>query len=289
MCAEDPNLVSIIMPAYNCEDTIENSIISALHQTFTHFELIIIDDQSIDKTAEVIRRFAEQDKRIKFLKTVQNGGPAKARNIGISAARGRYLAFLDSDDAWLPRKLEIQLGAMQKNNAVFCFSSYVIFRHGSLYGTVYRAPETTSFELMLSGSVVGCLTVVYDRVMLGDHLFSNGAEYLEGSFWSKFINYIGHEDYSTWLKIFQKIDSKSSKLIVGVSEPLALYRLREGSFSASKIRSAIFQFLIYRLIFKLSLARSLYHMVCYFYNALVKRAVRFVRRSDLEYRFAERI
>src|SRR5690554_3195610 len=116
--------VSVITANYNCERFIEATIKSVLSQSFANFEMIIVDDCSTDRGVEIIRKYCSLDPRIKLIELQQNSGPAVARNVAIEVARGRFLAFLDSDDQWTPDKLEIQIDFMKKNELALTFTEY---------------------------------------------------------------------------------------------------------------------------------------------------------------------
>ena len=119
-------LVSIITPCYNSEKFIEECITSVLNQSYQNWEMLIVDDNSSDNSSILIKSYSKQDDRIKPIFLNDNLGPAMARNKAISIAKGKYIAFLDSDDIWLPKKLEIQINFMKKNNCSFVFSSYSV-------------------------------------------------------------------------------------------------------------------------------------------------------------------
>lgn len=121
---KDNCIVSIITPIYNCEQFLQETIQSVLNQTYTNWELILIDDCSTDNSLSIAETAAQRDSRIRVIKLDQNSGPAVARNIGIKKAKGKYIAFLDSDDMWFPNKLEKQLSFMEKNQIPFTYTGY---------------------------------------------------------------------------------------------------------------------------------------------------------------------
>ncbi len=157
-------LVSIITPSYNSAKFIAETIDSVRAQTFKNWELIIVDDCSTDGSVEIIKKYQKQDKRIRLEVLLVNSGPAVARNRGIELAQGRYIAFIDSDDRWLPEKLEKQIAFMQETGAAFSHCWYIkTDEQGKPNGRVNHPPpyELTYHELLKSNRI-GCLTVMID-------------------------------------------------------------------------------------------------------------------------------
>ena len=164
-------LVSIIMPAYNSARFIGEAINSVLAQTYTNWELLIVDDCSKDSTAEIVAAFS--DPRIHYQRNVNNMGAAETRNQALKRAQGRYIAFLDSDDLWEPEKLEKQIAFMEKNGYAFTFSDYRIMKeNGTWTGKILHMPASLSYHQYLRNTAIGCLTVVIDRLKTGDFLMS---------------------------------------------------------------------------------------------------------------------
>ena len=254
-----PPLVSVIMPTHNASRTIAAAIYSVQSQTFRDWELLIIDDASTDNTADVVRAAATADQRICWLYSHAisgegrdvAAGPAATRNRGLAVARGRYIAFLDADDYWQSDKLQRQLAVLRESGAAFCYSSYVIFRDGDREGRVFRVPATTSFAAMLSGSVIGCSTVLYDRDLLGVQVFDDGVTALKNSVWRFVFDRVGHEDYIAWMRLLALIDRKHLVTAQGIDEPLVFYRVSKGSISARKWRVAAYQFFNYAVMLRL--------------------------------------
>ena len=161
-------LVSIIMPAYNAARFIRHSIQSVLQQSFQNWELLVTDDASTDNTPQVLEMAATQDPRIKVFLLKQNQGPGAARNHSLSQAKGRYIAFLDSDDLWLPHKLEQQLRFMQNRQSAFTFASYsLINQQGEDLHKTIHAPASITYRQYLRNTIIGCLTVMIDREKTG--------------------------------------------------------------------------------------------------------------------------
>lgn len=159
-------LVSVIMPAYNTEKYIEASIRSVISQTYTNWELIIVDDCSSDGTEDIIRSFMG-DSRIKLLKNEKNGGAAVSRNYALREAKGKWIAFLDSDDVWLPEKLEKQIDFMSKNDYAFSFTDYRTCLNGEWLPFVHTAPSKIGKALIRRFCFFSTITVMYDREKIG--------------------------------------------------------------------------------------------------------------------------
>ena len=160
---------SIIMPAYNNARFIGDSIRSVLAQTYINWELLIVDDCSKDNTAEIVESF--HDPRIHYQRNAHNMGAAETRNQALKIAKGRYIAFLDSDDLWEPEKLEKQITFMEKNGYAFTFSDYQIMQeNGTQTGNILHMPASLNYHQYLRNTAIGCLTVVIDRSKTGDFL-----------------------------------------------------------------------------------------------------------------------
>lgn len=240
------DLVSIIMPAYNAEKYIEEAIQSVLKQTYTNWELIIVNDSSVDDTEKIIKKYKEQDKRIKLYSLPKNQGVANARNTALQNAVGRYIAFLDSDDMWLPEKLEKQIGFMKINNYVFTYHQYRHFASRDKVGKIVNIPLKLGYKEALKGNSMGCLTVCLDKSKIKPFLMPQQR----------------HEDYITWLNIL-----KENKIVAyGLQDDLARYRIgTKESVSANKVKSAIWTWNIYRDSQKLTIMES---MRCFGYYVI---------------------
>jgi len=244
------NLVSIITPSYNSEKFISETIKSVLNQTYDNWEMIIVDDCSSDNSNEIIKEYSKKDGRIKLIKLEKNSGPAVARNRAIKEAKGRYIAFLDSDDLWMPNKLEKQVEFMKKNNLAFTYSSYYLIDEENHDIGLFNAPERISYRSMLKTCSVGCLTAIYDTNVLGKIYMPN---------------IIKRQDYGLWLKILKIVGETK-----GIKEPLAFYRIRKNSVSSNKIKAAKYQWKIYRDVENLNLFKSFYYFIHYAYYGLKK-------------------
>lgn len=157
-------LVSIITPAYNAADYIAETIESVLAQTYKNWEMLIVNDCSKDNTSEIVQSYAAKDKRIKLINLKQNSGAAVARNTAIQNAKGRYIAFLDSDDLWKKEKLQKQLSFMQQNDYAFTFTEYQYLKlKPDEKLRIIKVPRSLTYEQSLKNTIIGCLTVIVDR------------------------------------------------------------------------------------------------------------------------------
>jgi len=246
-------MVSIITPAYNSEQFISQTIESVLCQTYTNWEMIIVDDGSTDNSVQIVEKYIQKDSRIKLIKLEKNSGPAIARNKAISEAKGRYIAFLDADDLWLAEKLNKQILFMDNNNLSFTYSSYhLIDENNHMFGT-FKTRGYISYKSMLKTCSVGCLTAIYDTQVLGKQYMPNIAK---------------RQDYGLWLQILKDINSTK-----GIIEPLATYRIVSNSVSSNKLTAALYQWKIYRDVEKLNLWKSIYYFVHYAIYGIVKYRV----------------
>ena len=160
----EKGLVSIITPNYNCEKFIEETINSVLAQTYNNWEMIIVDDCSSDKSFEIACAYSNKDKRIKVFKNEKNSGAAISRNKAIEMSRGEYLAFLDSDDIWMPNKIQTQLSFMKQHNCDFSFTEYEhIDENGISLKKIAKVINKLTYRKMLFHCWPGCLTVMYNQ------------------------------------------------------------------------------------------------------------------------------
>jgi len=243
-------LVSIIMPAYNAEKYIAESIDSVLNQHYSSWELLIIDDCSKDATSQIIKRYSIRDNRIKSIVLPYNVGVAGARNAGIDKAKGRYLAFLDSDDLWLPQKLAVQIEFMQKNNIAFSYTQYRQFNgEKKNSGSIIKVEKMVEYRALLKGNTIGCLTVVIDRKYISEFR----------------MPLCRHEDYVTWLNIL-----KQGYVAYGLNEDLARYRKSISSLSGNKFKSIWWTWMVYTKTQNLSKNNALKYLLFYIVKGIKK-------------------
>lgn len=212
------DLVSIIMPSYNTAAYIKQSIESVLKQSYTNWELIIVDDCSSDNTDEVVKSI--NDVRVKYLKNEKNSGAALSRNRALREAKGRWIAFLDSDDLWMPEKLEKQIRFMEKNGYYFSYTNYEeIDIDGNKTGVKITGPKRITKTGMFNYCWPGCLTVMYDASKVGHIQIEDIKK---------------NNDYAMWLKVCKKTDCYL------LDEYLGQYRKgRVGSVSTHSIKTMI--------------------------------------------------
>jgi teichuronic acid biosynthesis glycosyltransferase TuaG len=246
--------VSVVMPLYNSAAFMAESVESVIHQTFPDFELILVDDCSTDNTLAVARGFAEADGRIRIVAQSANGGACAARNAGISAARGRYIAFLDSDDLWKQDKLAVQISGMQQKDAAFSYTDYIVTdEHGAVI-RLASAPEKMSYRDLLKNTAIGCSTVIYDSDRIGKQQFPSIRK---------------HEDLALWLSILRDIDYAHR-----CGPAMTFYRVRPGSLSSDKLKAASYTWEIYRKIEGLPLPAAAYYFSRYALSAVRRRLFR---------------
>ncbi|QXD13567.1 glycosyltransferase (plasmid) [Lactiplantibacillus plantarum 2025] len=242
-------LVSIIMPVHNSEEYIGLAIKSVQKQSYNNWELIIIDDYSKDNTRNIIIEYSK-DKRIKVISLQENIGIAGARNKAIRKAKGKYIAFLDSDDLWTADKLKKQINYMEQFKSYFTYTFYqVIDNSNSNIRLVDKMPKELDYSELLKSNSIGLLTVVINSELIKKELMPD----------------IPHEDYATWLNILHK--GYKAKLIPLV---LASYRVQNNSRSSNKVKSMIWTWKIYRQNQHLSLILSIYYLLHYIYYGLRK-------------------
>lgn len=244
-------VVSVIMPAYNAAKYISESIQSVLQQTFTDWELLVVDDCSTDETYALMQRFAMQDSRIHVFQTPVNSRTAVCRNLAMKYAKGRYLAFLDSDDLWLPNKLERQLEFMRENGYAFTFTDYTtIYADGSPTGKRVCVPVSLTYHQYLRNTIIGCLTVMVDVEQTGS--------FEEPRLYSA-------QDMAGWLQIM-----KRGFKAYGLREALSVYRLHRHTNTHNKVKAAMRIWRVYALE-ELNFFYALFCWIDYAFHAVKKR------------------
>src|SRR5258708_25974209 len=206
-------LVSVIMTSYNSSAYIARAIESVVAQTYEFWELIIVDDMSTDITAQLVGMLAGQDKRIRFIRGDERGGPAKSRNRGIRLAQGRFIAFLDSDDVWLPQKLDRQVSLMTFNGAALTYTAYQKMNaDGVIWPSPITVPETLSYRDLLKTNHIGCLTAMYDTRQLVKLYMPEDTKREDLRLWLQIAKLMHHhEDYAFWLSILKSIGPTRSR------------------------------------------------------------------------------
>ncbi|NBI29325.1 glycosyltransferase family 2 protein [Chengkuizengella marina] len=244
------DLVSIIMPAYNCGDYIGFTIDSVIAQKYKNWELILVDDCSTDNTKEIVKEYMVNDHRIKYYKLEENSGAAVARNKALDLAKGKYIAFLDSDDVWFPEKLSKQISFMKVNRYNFTCTSYTkIDELGNYLNRTIRAQSIRDYDGVLK-TCPGNSTVIYNAEKLGKF---------------KIPNIKKRNDYVMWLQVIKK-----EKYLYGIEEPLSSHRIRTDAISSNKFSLVGYHWKVYREIEKLSLIKSSYLIIYWIITTLFK-------------------
>ncbi len=243
--------VSVITPCYNAELTLAETIESVLAQTFQDWEMLIVDDCSTDGSAGVAKRYASHDSRIKYFRTdAPSGSPSLPRNIGLDNATGEYIAFLDSDDLWLPTKLAEQILFAKKTDHGFIYSDYEKMDWmGIRNDRKILMPEKSSFWSVLESCTIPCLTVMLRRDIIGDTRFKE----------------IPKEDFAFWLDILRKgIQAYNTGRIH------ALYREQKSSRSSNKLEMIRQQWHVLRSVQGCNRFLSTYFTSIYLFKGFFK-------------------
>lgn len=246
-------LVSIVVPVFNAGAYIEETIAMVCAQTYEQWELLLVDDCSSDDGKEKIKEFCRKDSRVHLIEKEKNEGAALARNTGIDRASGRYLAFLDADDVWLPEKLEKELQFMEEKQAAFVFSSYE-FGDEQAKGTgkIVRVPKTLSYREALSRTVIFTTTVLFDTGKIDKGMLE--------------MPNVKSEDTATWWRILRQ-----GYTAYGLDEVLAIYRRPRKSLSSNKLVAISRIWNLYRNEEKLSLPDSIYQFILWAFRASLRR------------------
>ncbi len=244
--------VSIITPCYNPGIELIKTIKSVQSQSYSDYEHLIIDDSSSIVMSEELLSIISSDPKIRFISRSWNAGPAVTRNRGISEAKGRFIAFLDSDDIWHSEKLKTQIDFMVKHQIALSYTSYeVIDTRGKILG-IRNPPSEMSYTDILKSNQIGCLTAIYDTSIVGKLFMPN---------------ILKRQDMGLWLKI-----TKLGHIARGiVDKPLARYTLGENTVSSNKLSVLKYQWRIYREVEKLSFVRSVNYFRHYAYRGLIRK------------------
>ena len=244
--------VSVVMPAYNCEATLQESVESVLRQTAENWELLILDDSSRDGTFKLMRRLAELDSRIRIFRNDRNMGVGRTRNRGVGLAEGDWIAFLDSDDLWTQDKLEKQLSLLASfpGTGLFYTGSSFIRSDGTPMDYILHVPETLDRKKLLKQNLISCSSVLAEKKLLEKYPMPAGAGM--------------HEDFAVWLRILEE-----SSPARGLDEPLLIYRRSASSKSGNKWKAAKMNWNTYRAV-GLDPVRACYYMAWYAVNGLKK-------------------
>ena len=244
------SLISIITPLYNTGHLVSETIESVLKQSYLNWELIIVDDCSQDNSAEIVKKYIQNDNRIKLFEFTENKGCATARNYAIKIAKGEFIAFLDSDDLWHEDKLSVQIDYMSRNSVFATHTSYIKFYNTNKRPKTIGAIRKIDYNRMLCGNPIGCLTFVYNQSVLGKFYFDK--------------DYLISEDYAAWIDISRRCE------IVGIDKVLAFYRVHHGGKSSKKYKPAIDTWNILYVKENLGLFKTIYYFSKYLLNYVKK-------------------
>ena len=245
-------LISIIMPSYNCEKWIKETIKCVQNQTYDHWELVITDDASTDKTVELIKQEQAFDNRIKLFVSEKNQGAGKSRNNSLSHCQGRYIAFFDSDDLWVPEKLEHQLVYMKAHNIAMCYTDYDLVNEDGEYRKTISVPKSITYDGYLKRPITCTHSIMFDTKVVDKKLLEM-PDIRRG------------QDGATWLQVL-----KSGIVGYALNESLAKYRRHDGSLSNNKLNAIKRMWFLYRKVEKLSFPYSCVCFVSYAINAVKK-------------------
>ncbi|EJY0884479.1 glycosyltransferase [Vibrio cholerae] len=243
--------VSVIMPLYNSARFLSSSIESVINQTYKNWELLLIDDCSKDDSVIIAQSYSDQDKRIRLLRLSKNSGAAIARNKGIEQAKGRFIAFLDSDDVWFPEKLNSQIEFMISNQIAFSYTAYKKINEYGRELFELGVPCSLSYNTLLKVCVIGCLTVVYDVSIIGKTYMPLGTK---------------REDYALWLKILRE----KNVIAYGINKVLASYRVYPNQSSSKKLTMAKENWRLLREHEKLNIFLAYYYFINYAFRGFIR-------------------
>ena len=245
--------VSIVVPVYNAENYIRQTVQSVLDQTYTNWELILVENGSSDNSAEVLKELELKDARIRILDMKDNVGAARARNAGTDAAEGKYLAFLDADDLWRADKLEKEIAFLEEKNALFVFTGYEFGdENAKPTGKIVKVPETINHKQAMKNTTIFTSTVMFDLSVLGKEKLH--------------MPVIKSEDTALWWSVL-----KEGVLAYGLNENLVIYRRPAKSLSSNKIEALRRIWNLYRKWEKLNFFVSCWYFVNWAVRAVFRR------------------
>lgn len=247
------DLVSIIIPVYNAERFLDDTINTVLNQTYKNWELILVNDCSTDNSESIIKKYIKKDKRIKLINNEVNSRAAISRNNGIKEAKGKYLCFLDADDLWDKEKIEKQIIFMKHNKCEFSFTGYEFAdENGKPNGKKVFVPNKINYRQALKNTTIWTSTVMFDMTKLSkDDIYMPNVK---------------SEDTASWWSILKKID-----YAYGLNEILSYYRRTSGTLSSNKIEAIRRIWNLYRNVEKLNMLASIYNFNFYALNAVKRR------------------
>lgn len=250
-------LVSIIMPTYNTKEHLHLSIESILNQTYPNFELLITDDCSSDPhTIETIKHYASIDQRVKPVFFDHNQGAGCARNNAIGRATGRYIAFCDSDDCWLPCKLEVQIAFMKEKRCALSCASYIVCDSQYKEIGINIPPRIITYSMLKRDNKVGCLTAMYDVQLLGKKFYMPTLR--------------KRQDWGLFLQIVREC----GRCYVYTERPLAKYCTHENSVSSDKFSLVKYNIAVYRTVLGYGPIKSFFYFFGLFMPTYISKIIR---------------
>lgn len=249
----EKELVSIVIPVYNAERFLEDTLETVKLQTYENWELLLVDDCSKDGSAKIIHEHTKRDSRIKYIKLEKNSGAAAARNKGIELANGSYICFLDADDKWEEEKLKKQVDFMRKKKCAFSYTSYQFAdKNCNPTGARVIVPESLSYKQALKNTTIWTSTVMFDMTK-----FTKEQIYMP---------LVKSEDTACWWRIL-----KTGVVAYGMKDVMSYYRRTEGTLSSNKFEAIKRIWNLYRNVEKLNILYSAYNFVFYAFNAVKRR------------------
>lgn len=250
---ENNNLISIIVPVYNASRFLSETIETVQKQTYTDWELLLVDDCSKDDSVKIAREYAVNDTRVRSIVQEYNQGAAQARNRGVKEARGRYICYLDADDIWESDKLQKQIKYVQDNNIGFCFTGYEFADENAVgLGKIVKVPETIDYNQALKNTTIFTSTVMFDRTIIEDEDIC--------------MPQIASEDTATWWKVLKKYGKG-----YGLDLNLVRYRRTANTLSSNKFEAIKRIWNLYRKYAGLSFIKSAYCMCLWALRAVFRR------------------
>ncbi len=246
-------LVSVIIPCFNSEVNIAQTIASVSAQTMSDLEIIVVDDCSTDGSTRVVQSLLASESRLRFFQQEFNQGVARARNKALSAARGRYIAYLDSDDLWNPEKLEHQIAFMSENGYGACFTSYETIKEDGTHINYVHVPSSITYKQFLKNTITCSHSLLFDTSVIDRSLLVM-PDIRRG------------QDFATWCQVM-----KAGHILHGLDEPLAVYRKCAGSLSSDPVKSVRRTWNIYRNVEHLPLLYAAYCQSWQLFHAIIKR------------------